>query len=108
MVKRRDGAKRVAVPNCDRAEVLHGKQVAFFRKGREKPVLVFQGHPGNETDITMDRIVVDEATAQPTTNGRCRFYGSAEGGVAMIVCFAAYGDGDNKRGAVAMMHVTTG
>ena len=58
--------------------------------------------------ITMDRIVVDEATAQPTTNGRCRFYGSAEGGVAMIVCFAAYGDGDNKRGAVAMMHVTTG
>jgi hypothetical protein len=103
VVKARDGAKKIATPECDRAVVIPGQSVSFFHKG--KAVLVFSGHKGDESDITMDHVAVGSDAPAATTNGRCRFYGNDTAGELLIVCFAAYRNGADKAGAVAMMSV---
>ena len=104
MMRDRDHAEKVTMAKCSLAVVEWGKSVTFLR-GSE-PVVTFLGHSGDQTDITMDQVSVDGAPPAPTTNGRCRFYGNKETAEMLILCFAAYRDGDKPAGAVATFRVT--
>jgi hypothetical protein len=104
-VRQHDGAKRVAIPTCGRALVIPGRQIKFFRKGSDKPVLVFTGHPGNSSDINLDQVAVDGAAPALTTAGRCVLYGNMDTGDMKIECFGVYRDGGEVLGAVAVMDI---
>lgn len=99
MMKQRDGVERVTAVECDRVVIDAGKRASFY-KGKTL-VAVFEGHAGDATDITMDRVTVGSAAPAATTNGRCRIYKNDNLGELMLLCFAAYSDGGQKRGAIA-------
>ncbi|WP_109806850.1 hypothetical protein [Sphingosinithalassobacter portus] len=99
ILRNRDSARDVAVPECNRAVIERGNRVTFFRGDRQ--LLVFRGHPGEETDITIDAVTIGDGEAFEATKGRCRLYGTPENGL-LIVCFAVYRKHGANYGAVAM------
>jgi hypothetical protein len=104
MMRSRDHAEQVTMAKCNAAIVEWGKSVTFLN-GHDAAV-VFSGHSGDETDITMDQVAVGGKPAVATTNGRCRFYGNSETSEMTILCFAAYRDGDKPAGAIATFSVS--
>lgn len=104
MMRSRDHAESVTTAKCGLAVVEWGKSVTFFR-GNDA-VIIFTGHKGDETDITMDQVAVGGKAAAPTTNGRCRFYKDDISHDMLILCFAAYRDGDKPAGAIATFRTT--
>lgn len=105
MMKQRDGAERITTVECDRVVVHPGRQAIFYRGNKQ--VAVFEGHPGDETDITMDRVAIGEAAPAATSNGRCRIYKNDNLGELMMLCFAVYREGSAKVGAVATFSAPT-
>ncbi|MES2443749.1 MAG: hypothetical protein V4574_13035 [Pseudomonadota bacterium] len=104
MMRNRDRAEKVTTAKCSLAVVEWGKSVTFLSGG--KAVVMFSGHSGDESDITMDAVAVGGKPPAATTNGRCRFYGNKETAELLILCFAAYRDGSKPAGAIATFRVT--
>lgn len=105
MMKQRDGAERVTTVECDRVVIHPGKQAVFYKVG--KPVATFEGHAGDQTDITMDRVSIGGSAPAATSNGRCRIYKNDNLGELMMLCFAVYRQGSSTLGVVATFSAPT-